>query len=133
MSRIVLGPQRSSAYARRPEVALQWRGGEVSHSRRPLRQIGMHANSSAPDPIDLAAEAGALGTALSTLTIQLFPFALPLLILVIGPLVLLGLVGLVIALPIILPLWLGRRAFRALRRGPQAPPVAHHHRGRLAQ
>jgi hypothetical protein len=93
----------------------------------------MHANSSAPDPIDLAGEVGALGTALSTLTIQLFPFALPLLILVIGPLVVLGLVGLVIALPIILPLWLGRRAFRALRRGRQAPPVAHHHRGRLAQ
>jgi hypothetical protein len=93
----------------------------------------MHANSSAPDPIDLAGEAGALGTALGTLTFQLFPFALPLLILTFAPLVVLGLAGLVIALPIVLPLWLGRRVFRALRRDRESGPVVHRQRSRLAQ
>jgi hypothetical protein len=73
-----------------------------------------------------------LGTALSTFTVQLFPFALPLLILALAPLVVLGLAGLVIALPIVLPLWFWCRAFRTVRRGPQAP-VAHQHRGRLAE
>ena len=64
---------------------------------------------------------------LTTLTIQFFPFALPLLILVIAPLAVLALAGLLLALPILLPLWLGRRALRSLwgnRSPPQ--PVDHH-------
>jgi hypothetical protein len=92
----------------------------------------MHANSSAPDPIDLASHAGALTTALSTLTFQLFPFALPALILVLAPLVVLGIAGLLLVLPIILPLWLGRLAFRALRRDRKSRPVVQQ-RSRLAQ
>ena len=74
---------------------------------------------------------------LTTLTIQFFPFALPLLILVIAPLAVLALAGLVLALPVVVPVWLGRRAWRALRRErrpePEARPVVRHHRGQLAQ
>lgn len=55
---------------------------------------------------------------LTTLTIQIFPFALPLLILVIAPLAVLGLAAAVLAIPIVLPLWLGRLALRALRGRP---------------
>jgi hypothetical protein len=93
----------------------------------------MHANSSAPDPIDLASEAGGILTGLNTLVIQLFPFAMPLLVLTFAPLAVLALAGLLIAVPIVLPLWLGRTAFRALRRKPQSAPVAQPQRGRLAQ
>jgi hypothetical protein len=93
----------------------------------------MHANSSAPDALDLASWAGGFITAVSTLTIQLFPFAMPLLILTVAPLAVLALAGLVLVLPIVLPLWLGRLAFRALRREPQPPPVVHRRRSRLAQ
>jgi hypothetical protein len=87
----------------------------------------MDAHSESPSPADLASQAGGLIVGLTTLTIQIFPFALPLLILVIGPLAVLALVGLLLALPILLPLWLGRLALRALRgrRGPR--PVPQHH------
>jgi hypothetical protein len=93
----------------------------------------MHANSSAPDPLDLASEGGAFMTGLSTVLIQVFPFALPLLILTFLPLAVLGLALALLALPIVLPLWLARLAFRALRRERKTPPVVPHHQGRLAQ
>jgi hypothetical protein len=93
----------------------------------------MYANSSAPDPIDLASEAGGLMTGLSTLVIQLFPFAMPLLVLTVAPLAVLALAGLLIAVPIVLPLLLGRMVFRALRRRPQPPPVVQPQGSRLAQ
>jgi hypothetical protein len=89
----------------------------------------MDDHSESPSPADLVGEVGMLVVGLTTLTIQIFPFALPLLILVIAPLAVLALAGLVLAIPILLPLWLGRLALRALRsrRGPR--PVGHHHGG----
>jgi hypothetical protein len=75
----------------------------------------MDEHSESPSPLDLAGEAGMLVVGLTTLTIQIFPFALPLLILVIAPLAVLGLAAAVLAIPIVLPLWLGRLALRALR------------------
>jgi hypothetical protein len=82
----------------------------------------MDTHSESPSPADLAAVAGGLIVGLTTLTIQVFPLAVPLLILVIGPLAVLGLAGLVLAIPILLPLWLGRLALRALRgRGEPGP------------
>jgi hypothetical protein len=93
----------------------------------------MHANSSADDTLDLASVAGALGTGLSTLVIQLFPFAMPLLLLTVVPLVVLGMAVAVLALPVVLPLLLGRLAFRALRRERKPGPGVHAQRSRLAQ
>jgi hypothetical protein len=78
----------------------------------------MDAHSESTSPADLAGEAGGLIAGLGILTIQLFPIAMPLLILVIGPLAVLALAGLVLILPILLPLWLGRLALRALHRTP---------------
>jgi hypothetical protein len=89
----------------------------------------MDTRSESPSAADLAVEAGGLIQGLGTLTIALFPFAIPLLVLVIGPLAVLGLAGLVLALPIVLPLWLGRLALRALRRRRGARPAPHHHGG----
>jgi membrane protein implicated in regulation of membrane protease activity len=67
---------------------------------------------------DVADAAGMLVIGLGTLTIQIFPFALPLLILVVGPLALLAVPLLLLALPVLLPLWL----YRALRRRRRAHP-----------
>ena len=55
-------------------------------------------------------------TGLGILTFQLFPFALPLLVLVIGPLVPLAVVGLLLAAPVVLPIWLARAVRRARSR-----------------
>jgi hypothetical protein len=82
----------------------------------------MDTRAESPSPADLAVEAGGLIQGLGTLTIALFPFAIPLLVLVIGPLAVLALAGLVLALPILLPLWLGRLALRALRGHHSGPP-----------
>jgi membrane protein implicated in regulation of membrane protease activity len=89
----------------------------------------MDQNSSTPSAADLAGEAGALSAGLGILTIQFFPFALPLIVLVIGPLAVLAVAGLVLALPILVPIWLARRALTALRRRPRPRPVRHHHSG----
>ena len=92
----------------------------------------MDANSAPPSAADLAGEAGALSAGLGILTIQIFPFALPLILLVIAPLAVLAVAGLLLALPILVPLWLGRLAIRALRRQSEPRPVGHHHRSQLA-
>jgi hypothetical protein len=89
----------------------------------------MDEHSESPSPAELAGVAGTLVVGLTTVTIQFFPFALPLLILVIAPLAVLALAGLVLAIPILLPLWLGRLALRALRRRREPQPVGHHHGG----
>jgi membrane protein implicated in regulation of membrane protease activity len=82
----------------------------------------MERHTEAPSPADLAGEASGLLAGLGIVTIQFFPFAMPLLILVIGPLALLALPILVLALPILLPLWLFRRVRARLdRRRTQAP------------
>jgi hypothetical protein len=75
----------------------------------------MDEHTESPSLIDLAGYVGGLAVGLTTVTIQIFPFALPLLILVIGPLAVLGLAAALLALPIVLPLWLGRRIIRSLR------------------
>jgi hypothetical protein len=97
----------------------------------------MDANNESPSAADLASEAGALSTGLGILTIQLVPFAMPLIVLTIAPLAVVALAGLVLALPIVVPVWLGRRAWRALRRErrpePEARPVMPHPRGQVAQ
>jgi hypothetical protein len=96
----------------------------------------MDANSESHSAVELASTVGGLVVGLSTVTIQLFPFALPLIVLTIAPLAVLALAGLVLALPVVLPVWLGRRAWRALRRErrpePEARPVRHQ-TGQLAQ
>jgi hypothetical protein len=92
----------------------------------------MDTRSESPSPADLAVEAGGLIQGLGTLTIALFPFAIPLLVLVIGPLAVLALAGLVLALPIVLPLWLARWLLRALRRQREARPVVARHAGQHA-
>jgi hypothetical protein len=89
----------------------------------------MDEHSESPSLADLAGEAGMLVVGLTTLTIQIFPFAIPLLVLVIGPLAVLALAGLVLAIPILLPLWLGRLALRALRRRREPRPAGHRHGG----
>jgi hypothetical protein len=87
----------------------------------------MDERSDTPSPADLAGEVGMLVVGLTTLTIQIFPFALPLLILVIGPLAVLALAGLLLALPILVPLWLARRLTAALRRRRDTRPVVPRH------
>jgi hypothetical protein len=93
----------------------------------------MDANSESPSPADLAGWAGAFNTALGIITFQFFPFALPALILVIGPLAVLAVAGALLALPIILPLWLGRLGLRALRGRRRFQPARGHHTGQLAR
>jgi hypothetical protein len=75
----------------------------------------MDAHSESPSLAEVAERAGMLVVGLTTLTIQIFPFAVPVLILVIGPLAVLGLAGLLLALPILVPLWLGRKLVAILR------------------
>jgi len=87
----------------------------------------MDAHSESPSPAELAGEAGMLVVGLTTLTIQIFPFALPLLILVIGPLAVLALAGLLLALPILVPIWLARRLTAALRRRRDTRSVVPRH------
>jgi membrane protein implicated in regulation of membrane protease activity len=89
----------------------------------------MDAHSESTSPADVAAEAGGLIAGLGILTIQFFPIAMPLIILVIGPLAVLALAGLLLALPILLPLWLGRLALRALRGRAESRPVRDHRGG----
>jgi hypothetical protein len=89
----------------------------------------MDAHSESPSAADLAGEVGALSTGLATLTIQLFPFALPLIVLTIAPLAVLALAGLVLAIPILVPLWLGRLALRALRSRREPRSARHRHGG----
>jgi membrane protein implicated in regulation of membrane protease activity len=93
----------------------------------------MDAHSESPSAADLVGWVGALNVGLGTLTFQLFPFALPLIILVVGPLAVVAVAGLLLALPIMLPLWLGRRLLHARRRPPQPGPVRHQPSGQLAR
>ena len=90
----------------------------------------MDERTDAPSPADLAGEAGALMAGLGILTIQVFPLALPLLILVIGPLAVLALAGLLLALPILVPVWLARKLLSVLRerrrRGAAVAPALRH-------
>lgn len=76
-----------------------------------------------PSSTDVATEANGLLAGLGILTVALFPIALPgLLLFVLAPLVLVAVVGLVLAIPLMLPWWLIRtlmrgRSRRRARRG----------------
>jgi hypothetical protein len=65
-----------------------------------------------PSSADLATEANGLATGLGIVTFALFPFAVPALVFVVAPLALVAVVGLLLAIPFVLPVWL----VRAVRR-----------------
>lgn len=69
---------------------------------------------------DVAMEVGSLSVGLGIITMALFPFALPALVLV-APLALVPVAGLLLAVPFLLPLWLVRRLRR--RRSARRPVV----------
>lgn len=76
---------------------------------------------------DVADAAGAILAGLGILTIQFFPFALPLLVLVIGPLLLLALPLVVLAAPLLLLRALARRLRRSHPDGPRPDALGHKH------
>lgn len=73
----------------------------------------MPAPRAAPSSADVATEANTLLTGLGILTVQIFPIALPLLVLVVAPLALVAVVGLLLAGILVLPLWLARIVLRS--------------------
>ena len=77
----------------------------------------MDASPTAPTPTDVASELGAWGVGLGILTMMLFPFAIPLLVLVIAPIALIALAGLLVAAPFILAFWLVRMLVRTRSHG----------------
>jgi hypothetical protein len=97
----------------------------------------MDEHQETPSALELIGRIGALATALMTLTIQLFPFAMPLILLTVAPLIVLALAGAVVTLPFVLAAWLGRRLWRALPRGQrkeaERAPVVQRSGGQLAQ
>jgi membrane protein implicated in regulation of membrane protease activity len=76
---------------------------------------------------DVADAAGAILAGLGILTIQFFPFALPLLVLVIGPLLLLALPLVVLAAPLLLLRALVRRLRRPHPDGPRPDALGPEH------
>jgi hypothetical protein len=76
----------------------------------------MHTPRAASSSADVATELGGLSAGLGILTIQIFPFALPLLVLVVAPLALLAVAGLLLAIPFVLPVWLARTVLRGRSR-----------------
>ena len=79
---------------------------------------------------DVAAEVGSLSAGLGIITMSLFPFALPLLVLL-APVALLPLAGLVLAAPVLLPVGLVRRIRRGRSRQTRASAPAVSSRGQL--
>jgi hypothetical protein len=78
----------------------------------------------APSSADVAAEVTSLSGGLGLLMVPLFPLALPgLLLFVIAPLALVAVVGVLLATPVVLPLWLTRIVLRSRsrRRSPVVP------------
>jgi hypothetical protein len=76
----------------------------------------MNGSRAAPSPADVAQEGSTLLAGFGILTIQIFPFALPLLVLVIGPFAPLALIVPPLVAIVILPLWLIRTIVRLLTR-----------------
>ena len=66
-----------------------------------------------PSTTEVATEVNGLLAGLGILTVTLFPFALPAVLLVVAPLAVLALAGALLAIPFVVPLWL----VRSLRRG----------------
>jgi len=74
----------------------------------------MYASSQVPSSAELTTEVSGLLTGLGILTMTLFPIALPgLLLFVVAPLLLVAIAGLLLAIPIVLPLWLARALGRS--------------------
>jgi hypothetical protein len=82
----------------------------------------MNAGRASPSSADVATEANTLLAGLGILTIQIFPFALPLLLFVIAPLALAALAGALLAAPVVIPVWLARVVLRS-RSGNPSPAV----------
>ena len=82
----------------------------------------MHGPRATPSSADVAMEVSSLSVGLGILTMALFPFALPALVLL-APLALVPVAGMLLAAPILLPLWLARnvRRARSRRQGPLVP------------
>jgi membrane protein implicated in regulation of membrane protease activity len=82
----------------------------------------MPAPRATPSSADVAMEVSSLSAGLGIITTALFPFALPALVLV-APLALVPVAGLLVAAPVLLPLWLARRVRRgrSRRRRPLVP------------
>jgi hypothetical protein len=82
------------------------------------------------DPQDVAAEASTLSAGFAILTVQIFPFALPLLLLCIAPLLPLIVVGLLLAAIVYPPLRLVRYLRTRKRRSVSRPDSAEAMRSR---
>jgi hypothetical protein len=76
----------------------------------------MQAPRATPSPADVASELNDLLAGVGILTMALFPFAVPVLVLVIAPLALVAVAGLLLAIPFVLPLWLVRMVVRSRSR-----------------
>jgi membrane protein implicated in regulation of membrane protease activity len=73
----------------------------------------MHGSRTRPSPSEVASELGALSAGLGILTMALFPFAVPgVLVFVVLPLALVALPALLLAALVVPPLWLARTMSR---------------------
>lgn len=79
----------------------------------------------APSSAEVVTKVNDVLVGLGILTFTLFPFALAGIVLVVAPLVLVVVVGLLVAIPVVLPLWLARSLIRRWfrRRGAARAPV----------
>ena len=69
-----------------------------------------------PSPADVAAEVTSFSAGLGILTIPLFPFALPGLLLAFGPLIPVALAAVLLAIPFVPLIWLARGVRRSRSR-----------------
>jgi hypothetical protein len=74
----------------------------------------MNPRHAGPSAGDVAGEVAGLAAGLGILTTVLFPFALPLLFLVILPVAVLGIVGALLAAPVVVAIWLVRSGQRVV-------------------
>ena len=72
----------------------------------------MDARRPAISPTDVVTDGTNAVTGVAMLTLQFFPFAIPALVLVVAPVALLAGAALLVASPVLLPLWLLARARR---------------------
>jgi hypothetical protein len=80
----------------------------------------MYAPRATPSSADVAMEVSSLSVGLGIVTMTLFPFALPALVLL-APLALVPIAGMLLAAPILLPLWLARNVRRGRSGGHLVP------------
>jgi hypothetical protein len=86
----------------------------------------MQVQPAGPPSADVATDANTLFAGLGILTIQIVPLALPgLLLFFIAPLALVALVGVLLAAPFVLPMWLARTVLQR-RSGSRTSAVSAH-------